>query len=86
MERECVFRPLAYFQAICVRLAEKWRVVLRHTRASFAFDNWLPRMDLHHNVRFNRPTGSFTSQGKMKMVPAPGLPLLRLCQVCSAPQ
>lgn len=46
-------------------------LISRSERATLA--NWLPSMDLHHDVRCNRPTGSFTSPGKKaKLAPAPG--------------
>ena len=46
--------------------------LIAHLAERDGYYKWLPHMDSHHDDRRNRPTGSFTSQGKMKMAPAPG--------------
>lgn len=40
-----------------------------HLAERDGYDEWLPSMDSHHDDRLNRPTGSFTSPGKLKWRP-----------------
>lgn len=55
------------FPRLCRTCSVKVRQSARLPRVQASglhhFGNWLPSMDLHHDDRLNRPTGSFTSPG-----------------------